>query len=78
MATQLATLNKSAGKHNAEISNVSTKFNELTDKINTLFRIVYQSSKPSEYLNSLCQHYDTEIVSQAPPVNSAFVPRHQR
>ena len=75
ISTQLATLNRNSNKINAEIN---SKFNELTDKLNTLFRILYQSSKPSDYLNSLCPWYNTEIVSPAPPVNSNFVPRHVR
>ena len=54
------------------VSNMSNRGNskelrELTDKVNILFKILYQSVPKIEYMNSLCPVYNTEPTLPEPP-----------
>lgn len=54
------------------VSNMSNKGNakeirELTDKVNVLFKILYQSLPKNEYMNSMCPVFNTEPTLPEPP-----------
>ena len=56
----------------AKVSNISNKGNskelrELTEKVNVLFKILYQALPKTEYMHSLCPAFNTEPTLPEPP-----------
>lgn len=73
----LNTLDDKIEQNDTEIADIYTKLSniqspksntkELTEKINILFKILYQALPKTDYMNSICPLYNTEVSIEPPP-----------